>query len=284
MLEANLRAAVRFLSDEIGERSFKNLHSLERAALFIEDGFRSAGLTPERQSFTYEGNTYFNIIATVPGLSADLNPLVLGAHYDTVAGSPGADDNASGVAALLELARLLKDDRPLRPIILAAFSLEEPPVFMESRMGSLVYAQYLKTQNTALEGMISLEMLGYYSGKKGSQFYPVPAFRFLYPEKGDFIALVGDNASKKLTLGFKRIFKSVSDFPVESLNASPLIPGVSFSDHYSFWKMGYRAFMVTDTAFFRNPYYHARGDTFDTLDYQKFAKLVNALYLTLKRI
>jgi len=289
MIESNLREAVKFLSDHIGERSFRNLPALEKSASYIEERFRECGLGPERQKFEYFGNTYFNLIAKVPGppsmsTGPGALPLIVGAHYDTVEGSPGADDNASGVAALLELARFLSETPPARPVTLAAFSLEEPPAFGGSRMGSHVYAKGLKDRGDEIYGMISLEMLGYYSDVKKSQFYPLPAFRFMYPDRGNFIAFVGDLTSRRLTRGFKKIFRSVSPFPVESLNASPLIPGISFSDHYSFWKMGYHAFMVTDTAFYRNPNYHARGDTWDTLDYARMARLVQGLCETIKRI
>lgn len=284
MLEANLREAVKFLSHDIGERSFRNLSALEKSGSYIEEKFRDCGLSPERQYFEYLGNRYFNVIASVQAIDPGASPFIVGAHYDTVEGSPGADDNASGVSALIELARLLSETPPRRPVRLAAFSLEEPPAFGGSRMGSHVYAKSLRAEGAEVHGMMSLEMLGFYTDKKKSQFYPLPAFRFMYPERGNFIALVGDTASRKLTRRFKEIFKSASAFPVESLNASPLIPGISFSDHYSFWQMGYHAFMATDTAFYRNPNYHGRGDTWDTLDYARMAELVRALYGTIKRI
>jgi Zn-dependent M28 family amino/carboxypeptidase len=284
MLESNLRESVKYLAHLIGERSFRNLPALEKSASFIEEKFRASGLSFNRQPFEFSGNTYFNIIAEVHGKDPRALPFILGAHYDTVEGSPGADDNASGVAALLELARLLVHSPPERNIILAAFTLEEPPAFGESRMGSLVYAQSLRKGGVDIYGMASLEMLGFYLDEKNSQFYPLPAFRFMYPDKGNFIAFVGDAASKKLTNRFKETFKGHSDFPMKSLSASPLIPGISFSDHYSFWKSGYKAFMITDTAFYRNPYYHAKGDTWDTLDYARMARLVQGLYETVKRL
>lgn len=275
-IEENQRATVSYLSEGIGQRSFLDIRKLDDAAGYIEEKFSSLGLTVERQAFTYRGNTYWNIIGAQKGHEKPI--LVIGAHYDTVVGTPGADDNASGVAVLLELARLSVHMRYKRPVRFVAFCLEEPPVFYTSRMGSFVYAKSLRDQGVQVYGMVSLEMLGYFSEEEDSQFYPFPLFRLCYPNKGNFIAFVGNLTSRAFTQDLKRAFKSVSDFPVESLNSPSIIPGVDFSDHRSFWKMGYQALMITDTAFYRNPHYHAPGDTCETLDYKKMAELVWGLY------
>jgi Zn-dependent M28 family amino/carboxypeptidase len=281
-IENNLRAAVSYLSQGIGQRSFMDLRKLDDAAGYIEEKFLSSGLSTERQAFTYRGNTYWNIIGKKEG--PDKPILIVGAHYDTVIGTPGADDNASGIAALLELARLSGNTPCKRPVRFVAFCLEEPPVFYTSRMGSLVYAKSLRDRKVQLFGMISLEMLGYYSEEKDSQYYPLPVFRMFYPNTGNFIAFVGNLSSRHFANAFKRVFKGVSPFPVESLNSPSIVPGVDFSDHRSFWKNGYQAIMITDTAFYRNPNYHAPGDTFDTLDFKKMTALVSGLQRTMSSL
>jgi Zn-dependent M28 family amino/carboxypeptidase len=275
--KANLEATVRFLSEEIGPRSWDNLERLNQAADYIEKKLRSFGCAVRRQVFTHENNAYVNVIGEVKGRERD-GILVVGAHYDTVTGTPGADDNASGVAGMLELARLTVRNPLPQTVHFAAFSLEEPPVFRTSRMGSAMYAQSLKQEGAKVEGMVSLEMIGYYSDMKGSQLYPLPVFRWFYPDRGNFIGFVGNIRSRAFTLRVKRGFKAHCSLPVESLNTISIIPGVDFSDHRSFWKCGFPAFMITDTAFYRNPYYHAPGDTASTLDYDRMAELVTGLY------
>lgn len=280
--QSNLFASVRYLSRDIGERSYLDVVRLNMAAEYIEERFRSSGCLPKRENFTYGDKEYYNIIAELPGAGdARDGIIVIGAHYDTVIGTPGADDNASGVAGLLELARLTALN-PIRSTVrFVAFSLEEPPVFMTSRMGSYVHAKGLREEGTEVYGMISLEMLGYYCDHKGCQFYPASIFRWFYPDRGNFIAFVGNISSKPFTGRLKNAFRSMSSLPVESLNAFSIIPGVGFSDHHSFWKFGYPAFMITDTAFYRNPNYHGPGDSAETLDYERMAELVNGLYRAL---
>lgn len=281
-IRSNLEDTVRYLSHNIGQRSFLDIKRLNEAALYIEERLISMNCKVKRQEFYFRGNSYFNIITKIKGIKPDKSPIVIGAHYDTVVGTPGADDNASGVAALLELARLGISSRPERDIIFVAFCLEEPPVFMTSRMGSFIFAKSLRQKGIKIEGMISLEMLGYFSDRKGSQLYPLSVFRLFYPNQGDFVAFVGNISSRSFTRRFLNIFRSVSSFPVESLNAPSIIPGVDFSDHRSFWRFGYPAFMITDTAFYRNPNYHGPGDVSSTLDYQRMEELVIGLYRTIK--
>lgn len=283
-IKSNLEATVRVLSEHIGIRSYRDMDKLNQTAEYIEEKLRSYGCAVKRQSFQYNTGTYHNITGEVEGTERTEGVLVIGAHYDTVAGSPGADDNASGVAGLLELARLSARNPLAVTTRFAAFSLEEPPVFRTSRMGSLVYAKSLKEEDVKVHGMISLEMIGYYSDSKGSQFYPLSPFRWFYPDRGDFIAFVGNILSKPFTARVKRAFQSYSKLPVESLNTVSLIPGVDFSDHRSFWKFGFPAFMITDTAFFRNPNYHGPSDTAETLDYGRMAELVSGLYSALKTL
>ncbi len=281
-MEARLRMTVRFLAEEIGQRSFRDVEKLNRAAQFIEDSLRSARCVVSRQAFVYKDNTYYNIIGEVKGTGADDDGIVVvGAHYDTVIGTPGADDNASAMAGLIELARMTSERPMSRTVRFVAFTLEEPPVFMTSRMGSHVYAKSLREEGAKVYGMIALEMLGFYSGEEGSQYFPLPFFRLFYPTRGNFIAFVGNISSLPFTKRMQRAFRETSTMPVESLSSPSIIPGVDFSDHRSFWKFGYRAFMVTDTAFYRNPNYHGPGDTADTLDYGKMAEVVTGLYRAL---
>lgn len=276
-LRANLVSHVDFLSGELGVRSFRDIGKLDRCADYVEERLRGFGCRVERQPFEYEGNTYYNITGEVSGADEGDGMYVIGAHYDTVAGSPGADDNASGVAGMLELARLACHNPFPFTTRFVGFSLEEPPAFRSSRMGSLVYARALDEQGVKVRGMVSLEMIGYFTDLAGSQFYPLSVFRWFYPKKGDFIALVGNVASRDFTNEVKRGFREHSSLPVFSLNTVSVVPGVDFSDHRSFWKFGYPAFMVTDTAFYRNPNYHGPGDVPSTLDFNRMAEVVRGL-------
>jgi len=274
---------VRHLSEEIGQRSYLDFPELAGTVDFIEDKFSSFGYSVVREDFTYNGKTYYNIFSDIRGTEKNEDGMLLvGAHYDTVIGTPGADDNASGIAGLLELARLSSQSPPRRTIRFATFCLEEPPAFMTSRMGSYVHAKRCKEKRDRIHGMISLEMLGYYADQKGSQLYPFPPFRFFYPDRGNFIAFVGNISSRHFTTKMRDAFRSRSSLPVETLHGISLIPGVDFSDHRSFWKFGFPAFMITDTAFYRNPNYHAPGDTADTLDYEKMAELIRGLHKAIR--
>jgi Zn-dependent M28 family amino/carboxypeptidase len=284
-LKQNLISTVKYLSHDIGQRSYLDVEKLNRTADYIEGKLRSYGCNVKRQPFNYRGSTYYNIICEIKGTKESKDGiLVVGAHYDTVIDTPGADDNASGVAGLLELARLTVLKPLQRTVRFVAFTLEEPPIFMTKNMGSYIYAKSLKEEGIKVYGMISLEMLGYYSDRKNSQYYPLPIFKWFYPEKGNFIAFVGNLSSRSFTIRVKNLFKSVSAIPVESLNAVSIVPGVNFSDHLNFWEFGYSAFMITDTAFYRNPNYHAHGDTAETLDYEKMTELVIGLYKALGKL
>jgi Zn-dependent M28 family amino/carboxypeptidase len=237
----------------------------------------------ERQGFPYRGNSYDNIITEIKGTDPSLDDLlIIGAHYDSAEGTPGADDNASGVAGLLELARLTCKSPLKRTVRFVAFCLEEPPVFMTKNMGSYVHAKSLHDQGVKVHGMISLEMLGYYCEEKGCQYYPSSLFKLAYPNRGHFIAFVGNFSSRRFSNRVKASFSAVSAIPAESLNGFSIIPGVDFSDHRNYWKFGYPAFMITDTAFYRNPNYHDPGDTADTLDYDRLTLLIEGLYRTIQ--
>ncbi len=205
--------------------------------------------------------------------------IVVGAHYDSVQGSPGADDNASAVAALLEISRLLSGIRSARTLRLVAFVNEEPPFFFWGNMGSAVYAKAARQRGDDIRAMFSLEMLGCYSDERNSQRYP-PLLRHFYPDRGNFIGLVSNLRSRTLLKQTVAAFRRQSDFPAESAALPAWVPGVAWSDQLSFWRQGYRGVMVTDTAFFRYPYYHTALDTPDRLDYARLSDVTAALART----
>lgn len=246
---------------------------LDDAATYIEGALGT--LQPRSQPFESGGRRVRNL-EVGPERGARL---VVGAHYDAIPGTPGADDNASAVAALIELALQLARER--LPVRFVAFANEEPPYFMGPEMGSWVSAAGARKREEALEGMISLEMLGYYRDAPGSQRYPFP-LRFFYPDRGDFIAFVGDFGARALVRRAIGAFRRHAAFPSEGVAAPAFIPGVTRSDHWSFRDQGYPAIMVTDTAFFRNPHYHLPSDTPDTLDYERLARVTLGLAAMLR--
>lgn len=282
--ETNLKATVRYLSEEIGVRSYRDLGKLNKAAGHIESQFRSFGCIVSRQAFTYAGRTYYNIIAEVKGTNPEKKEIiVVGAHYDTVSTTPGADDNASGIAGLLELSRLFAAAPAERSMRFVAFSLEEPPAYGTEYMGSYVYAKQISEENVPVLGMISLEMIGYFCDEKDCQKYP-PVVGWFFPNKGDFISFVGNISSRSFTRSVKKAFLKSSSLPVESLNTVSSVTGVDFSDHRNFWKFGFDAFMITDTSFYRNSNYHEAEDTGEKLDFKRMNQLVTGLAHALREI
>lgn len=276
-LVLNLKSHVMELSGRIGERNAVRYESLNKAADYIEKCFKAYGYEPESQFYVLEGRKYRNIHVTVPGNRAPGEIIVVGAHYDTVIGTPGADDNASGVAGLLELSRLFAGESPGRTIRFAAFTNEEPPFFRTGNMGSRVYAREARKNRENIVAMLCLEMIGYFSADKGTQGYPLPLMNAFYPKTADFIAVVGNLGSRSLVHRVAGSMKGRSGVGVESLATVAWVPGVDFSDHYSFYQEGYRAVMITDTAFYRNANYHMHTDTPDTLDYASMAQVVHGL-------
>jgi Zn-dependent M28 family amino/carboxypeptidase len=265
------------LSEVIGSRSVFEYEKINASKDYIETFLEDLGLEYILQSFQYRERTFSNIIVTLEGQKEPGEIFIIGAHYDTVFGTPGADDNASAVAVLLELCRLLKDYQPSKTLKLIFFVLEEPPTFKTKYMGSYVYAKTAKKNKEKINGMISLEMLGYYRDKKGAQLYPLPLMGLFYPKAPNFIGVVGDLKSRKLIKKVANSIKKGCAIPVEKLSTVKFVPGVSFSDHGSFWKMGYPAVMITDTAFYRNPNYHSINDTIDTLDFDQMAELLTGI-------
>lgn len=259
-------------------RDYTQKQGLEEAANYIHQQWVSNGFMVEEQNFEVSGKQYKNLITSYGDLSKPR--IIVGAHYDVVYQQVGADDNASGVAGIIELARLLNTRRPKvnHRIDLVAFCLEEPPFYTSSQMGSGIYARELKKQKVDVKVMINLEMIGYYSNKPNSQDFPLAGLRLLYPTTGDFIAVVGDLNSFRLVSKIKKIMRKNSRIDVQALNAPLIVPGVDMSDHRNFWQVGYPAVMVTDTAFFRNPNYHTNQDTADTLNYELMAEVIEGIY------
>src|SRR5512143_611315 len=275
-LAGKLMRHVATLAGEIGERNVYRPQTLDAAARYIESVWADAGLAVARQPYVVRGVECANLEVVLPGNRWPAQNVVVGAHYDTVLRSPGADDNASAVAALLELGRLLAQAARGRTLRLVAFVNEEPPFFFWGQMGSQVYARAARSRGEDIRLMISLEMLGYYRDEPGSQAYP-PLFRHFHPDRGDFIAFVSNWRSRRHMRRAERAFRARSDFPLEASATFGWVPGVAWSDHLSFWRAGYPAFMCTDTAFFRNPHYHAAHDTPQTLAYRRLAQLTEGL-------
>jgi Zn-dependent M28 family amino/carboxypeptidase len=272
-----LRLAVTKLSREIGIRSYQDLDRLAKTVKYLLEEFTALGFQPTTQSFEFTGRTYQNVIAELKGTRSPEQVLVVGAHYDTVRTTPGADDNASGVAGLLGLAKLLAGKPLEKTVRLVAFALEEPPTYRTRNMGSYHYAAGLKKASEKVDGMICLEMIGFFCDRPGSQHYPIPFMKLRYPRTGNFIAMVGNRKSRNFTMQMADGFRKETDLPLVTLNAPAIVVGIDFSDHWSFGKFGYPAFMVTDTAFYRNLNYHSPSDLPDTLDYSRMAQVVEGL-------
>ena len=273
------------LTMNIGERSVAFPDNQERAAAYIESVYAKAGIKTWREPYDYRGRTVDNIVAQVTGGSPG-KAYLLGAHYDSVAGTVGADDNASAVAVQLMTAVLLAEEVREKNLDVSvrfvSFALEEPPAYSSKHMGSRVYVKKAKASGERIDGMICLEMVGYTCKEKGCQDYPLPLKVMDYPKTGDFIAVVGDNDSKDFTLSVYNAFRMNRGLPVIKLNVplkGKLLPQIRLSDHASFWDAGYSAVMITDTAFYRNPHYHQSTDTMDTLDFSFMSEVAESLLL-----
>src|SRR5262245_14085662 len=273
---ARLEIHVRALSESFVPRDESHPENLDRCAAYIRREFEGAHARVSEQPFTVAGKTYRNVIARFGPETKDI--VVVGAHYDAAGPLPGADDNASGVAGLLELARLLGARQlPIR-VELVAYTLEEPPFFSFEQMGSAVHAKALKHEGAVVRVMFSLEMIGYFSDAPDSQRFPISALSLFYPTEGNFISVIGKMGAGTLVRKIKRAMAEATSLPVYSINAPRLIPGVDFSDHLSYWQEGYPAVMITDTAFYRNANYHTMWDTAERLDYRRMSQVGEAVY------
>ena len=294
--EKRLMQHVQWLSQNDYPRSFDFPQRLDAGASYIRREFAATGAAVTDQIMTVDEGKTRNIIARFGPSEGAL--LIVGAHYDSYGDAsegakypsgfslkthtPGADDNASGVAGLLELARLLANNPPKRPVELVAYSFEEPPYFNTKNMGSAWHARSIRAKAQPVQLMISLEMIGFFSEKSGSQSYPVPGMSMLYPDKGDYISVVGRIQDSSEARRVKALMAGATDLPVRSMNGLAMIPGVDFSDHLNYWAEDINALMITDTAFYRNDNYHQAGDTWDTLDYPRMAKVVQGVYAVIQ--
>jgi Zn-dependent M28 family amino/carboxypeptidase len=276
-LADRLRKHITVLGEEIGERNLWQGGTLDVTAKYIEETLQATGYAVSSQTYTVQGTSVRNLEVELGGTSQVEEIVLIGAHYDTVRGSPGANDNASGVAALLEIARLLAAKPLARSVRFVAFVNEEAPFFYTWEMGSHRYARRAHERGDNITAMLSLETIGYYSDAEGSQQYPSPVYTWLYPNTGNFIGFVGNLASRKLVRQCLGAFRRHSAFPSEGVAAPGRMMGIHWSDHWSFWQEGYAAVMVTDTALFRYPHYHASTDLPDRIDYERLARVVEGL-------
>ena len=284
-LEAHLRA----LTEIIGERSVRYPKKLTKTVGYIQSVYEDIGIAVHTEPYDYSGFRVANVVAEISSGPRPSRRYLLGAHYDSVSGTVGADDNASAIAVQLETARGLKalsnrEDLDLA-VTFVSFALEEPPVYGTRYMGSRVYAEKARNEQEKIDGMICLEMVGYTCYEPGCQDYPFPLGFFGYPKEGNYIGIVGNFKSGDFTKALFKAFQKNPQLPVIKLSIplnGRILPAVRLSDHASFWDQGFKAVMITDTAFFRNPHYHRPSDTMEKLDYRFMAELVESLLIFLK--
>jgi Zn-dependent M28 family amino/carboxypeptidase len=282
-LASELRTHVEYLASSIGRRSTFHPKQLAESALYLKNELASYGYEVRDHSFAGRGSPAPNLEATLKGTSNPDEIIVVGAHYDSYQGTPGADDNASGCAAVLALAKRFAGSPQPRTIRFVLFPNEEPPLFQTPEMGSLIYAKACRAANDNIVAMLSLETIGYYRDEPGTQKYP-PLIGGLFPSEGNFIAFVSDVSSRGLLKRAIAAFRTHAAFPSEGAALPNGVPGVGWSDHWAFWQARYPAIMVTDTAPFRNPHYHQATDTPDTLDYERMARVVDGLAAVLQSL
>lgn len=281
ILQKNLRRHVQRLSEEIGERNLQHPEALHAAEDYIKQTWQQQGYRVEKQAYRERNIQCANLEVTRHGNARANQVILIGAHYDTVYGCPGANDNGSGVAAMLELSRLFHNQATNMSVRFVAFVNEEPPFFFSDRQGSNIYAKAIRQRGDDIRLMLALETMGYYSSEPHSQTYPT-LFKYFYPHTGDFISFVTNFGSRRVMLKLAKAFRQATDFPLQHVATFSFVPGVGWSDHLSFWRQNYKALMVTDTAFYRYPYYHSSNDTAEKLDYSSLAKVCNGLFEALR--
>lgn len=274
-----LKAHVVRLASTVPARNHANVGALAETLGYIRSTWTGQGHQVQSQPFSAGTSTFSNVWITCGPETADR--VIIGAHYDVCGDQPGADDNASGVAAILELGRLLPTHRPAldRRIDLVAYANEEPPYFKSAYMGSVVHARSLKAKGARVRGVVALDMVGYFKDEPGSQSFPNSLMGYVYPDRGDFLAVVAPFSEYALTRRVKDRLTAGTALPIYSMNAPVRLPGVDFSDHRSYWPEGYHAVLVTDTSFYRNAQYHQKGDVPERLDYRRLAEVVAGLYV-----
>lgn len=272
----SLQKHVRILSENLMPRTCEYPNELRNSANYVKDEFLQWNSNTSLQTYPFDGNTFSNIISSYGPETEKV--IIVGAHYDAYSDLPGADDNASGVAGLLELGRALSSVQLDTNILLVAYACEEPPYFAGPGMGSYYHANSIPDREVVL--MISLEMIGYFTSSPHTQSFPVSLLSYLYPDEGNFVAVIGKMFDANAS-GLKATINAKTDLNAYSINAPASIPGIDFSDHRNYWSLNYPAVMVTDTAFYRNMNYHTAGDTADTLDYEKMKEVVRGVYFHL---
>lgn len=286
-----MRADVQKLAVEYAHRNFWEIKTLNLAADYIEVEFKKTTARVETQQFKVDSESFHNVIAhfgpqidmTASYENGPPKPIIIGAHYDAHEATMGADDNASGVAGLLELARLLEKNQPSVPVQLVAYTLEEPPNFRTDSMGSRQHAKQLLAAGVRPKLVLVLEAIGFYSDHENTQSYPVGLLEWLYPTTANFISVVGQSTDASITKKVKMLMQSAANpLHVESINAPATLVGIDFSDHASYWPYQIPALMITDTAFFRSPHYHQPTDTPNTLDYERMAKVIDGVNIVIK--
>ena len=276
-----LKVHVSTLSRTFHPRDWEHPVNLSKCADYITTQFANAGAAVESQEFKVQGKRYRNVIGRF-GVGKG-SKVVVGAHYDACGDTPGADDNASGIAALIELAYLAGTNAPQREVELVAYVLEEPPFFRTSHMGSAIHAESIASEKSNITGVIVLEMVGCFSDAKGSQSYPSLMLRAFYPSRGNFIAVAGRWDQGDWIKAVKVGMQGATSLPVYSIRAPAALPGIDFSDHINYWPYGIKAAMITDTSFYRNKDYHESGDTPERLDYDRMSKVVVAVFEMLRK-
>lgn len=269
-----------FLTKSERFRNHKDIERLDSVAAYIYRDFDKFADTTFYQEYKVGEKTYRNVICSFGPRDAERT--IIGAHYDVCGAQEGADDNASGVVGLLELARLLHEDTLSKRIDLVAYTLEEPPYFRSEYMGSYIHAESLVEEDAPVSGMVCLEMIGYFDDAKGSQEYPVAGMGAMYGSKGDYIALISQIGSGEFVKDFSKAFNKTKEIKTKEIAAPKSMTGIDFSDHLNYWKFGFSALMITDTAFFRNKNYHEKTDTLETLDLARMADVIDAVYLSMR--